>query len=259
MPFQSYEEVRYWIFDSLGEGLTQAVYTRRGGISPAPWASLNLGGTVGDEPERVRENRRRALEASGRDPASVYDVWQVHGDEVALAEAPRSSQSPHRQADVILTDRPGVTLMMRFADCVPIFLYDPRRKVAGIAHAGWMGTVKGTVRAAVQAMRNRYGSASRDIHAGIGPSIGPDHYEVGPDVVAQVRQAFGGAALELLQVRNGRTYFDLWSANRWLLEQSGVRQIEVAGLCTACHLEDWYSHRAEKGRTGRFGATLALK
>jgi len=259
MSFRTHGEVRYWTFDSLGEGVTQAVYTRQGGVSPEPWASLNLGGTVGDDLERVRENRRRALEATGSDPASVYDVWQVHGDAVALAEAPRSPQSPHLQADAILTDRPGVTLMMRFADCVPVFLYDPQRRVAGIAHAGWMGAVKGTVRTAVETMLSRYGSASRDIRAAIGPSIGPDHYEVGMDVVAQVRQAFGGAAPGLLRVRDGRTFFDLWSANRWLLEQAGVCQIEVVGLCTACHLADWYSHRAEKGRTGRFGAVLALK
>lgn len=259
MPFQTQAGVRYWIFDMLAEGVAQAIYTRHGGVSPDPWASLNLGGTVGDELLRVRENRRRALEATGRDPATVFDVWQVHGDQVAIAEAPRPLQAPHLQADVILTDRPEVTLMMRFADCVPVFLYDPLRKVAGIAHAGWMGTVKGTVRAAVSAMQSRYGSDAANIRAAIGPSIGPDHYEVGADVAAQVRQAFGEAAPVLLQIREERTFFDLWGANRWLLEQAGVHQIEVAGICTACHLEDWYSHRAEKGRTGRFGAMIALK
>lgn len=259
MAYRTHGGVRYWIFDSFEDGVAQAIYTRQGGISPEPWASLNLGGTVGDDLERVRENRRRALEATGTDPATIYDVWQVHGDQVAIAEAPRPPQTPHLQADVILTDRPGVTLMMRFADCVPIFLHDPLRKVIGIAHAGWMGTVKGTVRAAVEAMQGRYGSASMNIRAAIGPSIGPDHYEVGADVIAQVNQAFGRAAPDLLQVRDGHTFFDLWGANRRLLEQAGVRQIEVIGLCTACHLADWYSHRAEKGRTGRFGAMLALK
>jgi len=259
MSFRNHGGIRFLVFDSLEDGVTQAVYTRQGGVSPEPWASLNLGGTVGDDLERVRENRRRALDATGTDPASVYDVWQVHGDQVAIAEAPRPPEAPHLQADVILTDRPGVTLMMRFADCVPIFLFDPLRKVTGIAHAGWMGTVKGTVRAAVAAMQSRYGSVSGNIRAAIGPSIGPDHYEIGADVAAQVRQAFGEAASELLQIRGGRTFFDLWTANRRLLEQAGVRQIEVAGLCTACQLGDWYSHRAEKGRTGRFGALLALK
>jgi hypothetical protein len=193
-----------------------------------------------------------------RPPESVYDVWQVHGVSVAIAEGPRPPETPHLQADTILTNTSGITLLMRFADCVPIFLHDPVRKVVGIAHAGWMGTVRGTVRLAIEAMQARYGSRPGDIRAGIGPSIGPDHYIVGPDVVAQVRQAFGESSYRLLTDHAGATYFDLWAANRLALEKAGVWQIELAGLCTACHTEDWYSHRAERGRTGRFGAIISL-
>lgn len=258
MPFQSNGEIRYYQFGLFNQTLLHAIFTRRGGVSPDPWAALNLGSTVGDDLERVRENSRLALAALERDPASVFDVWQVHGVEVVIAEAPRSPESPHMQADAILTDRPGLTLMMRFADCVPIMLHDPVRKVAGIAHAGWMGTVRGTVCFAVEAMQKHYGSSPNDIQAAIGPSIGPDHYEVGPDVVIQVQQAFGSDASSLLSASAGPMKFDLWAANRLLLEQVGVRHVEVAGVCTACHTEDWYSHRAEKGRTGRFGAIIAL-
>ncbi|HEY5156902.1 MAG TPA: peptidoglycan editing factor PgeF [Anaerolineales bacterium] len=258
MPFQQHGEIRYFQFEQLGHGLTHGVFTRRGGVSPEPWAALNLGSTVGDDLQRVRENRLLALAALERDPASVYDVWQVQGIEVAIAEAPRPPESPHLQADAILTDKPGLTLMMRFADCVPIMLHDPVRKVAGVAHAGWMGTVRGTVRFAVEAMQKHYGSSLADIQAAIGPSIGPDHYEVGPDVVIQVQHAFQSDASSLLPVSAGHMKFDLWAANRLLLEKAGVRHVEVAGLCTACHTEDWYSHRAEKGRTGRFGAIIAL-
>ena len=258
MPFESTAGIRYYQFERLGDGLTQAVFTRQGGCSPDPWTALNLGGTVGDDPGRVRENRNRALLALNRAPESVYDVWQVHGVSVAIAEAPRLPETPHLQADTILTNTPGITLLMRFADCVPIFLHDPVRKVVGISHAGWMGTVRGTVRMAVEAMQARFGSTPGDILAGIGPSIGPDHYEVGPDVVSQVRQAFGQSASRLLTDHAGATHFDLWTANRLALEKAGVWQIELAGLCTACHTEDWYSHRAERGRTGRFGAIIAL-
>ena len=258
MPFQDNGAIRYFQFE-LFHDLTHAVFTRRGGLSPDPWASLNLGGTVGDDPQRVRENRLRALSAIQLDPALVYDVWQVHGVDVVITDAARLPEIPHQRADVILTAKPGLTLMMRFADCVPILLHDPVRGIAGIAHAGWMGTVRGVVRAMLEAMQTRFGCKPADIRAGIGPSIGPDHYEIGPDVVAQVRQAFGPAANSLLEVRGRSTYFDLWSANRLHLEQAGVTQIEVAGLCTACHTEDWFSHRAEKGRTGRFGAVIALE
>jgi len=258
MSFQSNAGIRYYQFENLGDGLIQAVFTRQGGLSPDPWAALNLGGTVGDDPERVRVNRQHALSALGRELGSVYDVWQVHGTQVAIADAPRWPETPHLRADIILTNRTGVTLMMRFADCVPILLHDPAHNVIGIAHAGWMGTVKGTTRIAVEAMQARFGTNPEDIRAAIGPSIGPDHYQVGPEVVMQVRQAFGRAASGLLGGRSGATMLDLWAANRLLLEQAGVRKIELAGLCTACHTEDWYSHRAEHGRTGRFGAIIAL-
>ena len=138
MAFQSTGGIRYYQFERLGDGLTQAVFTRHGGYSPAPWTALNLGGTVGDDPGRVRDNRNLALLALDRTPESVYDVWQVHGVSVAIAEAPRPPEAAHLQADTILTNTLGVTLLMRFADCVPIFLHDPVHKVVGIVHAGWM-------------------------------------------------------------------------------------------------------------------------
>ncbi len=258
MPFQSSGEIRYFQFEHLGHGLIHGIFTRRGGVSPKPWAALNLGSSVGDDLERVRENRRLALETLGRDPASVFDAWQVHGVDVVIAEAPRPPETPHQQADAILTDRLGLTLMMRFADCVPILLHDPVRKVVGIAHAGWMGTVRGTVRCAVEAMQKRYDSSPANILAAIGPSIGPDHYEVGPEVVIQVQEAFGKDATRLLSASGGTVKCDLWAANHLRLERAGVQHIELAGLCTACATEDWYSHRAEKGHTGRFGAIIAL-
>jgi YfiH family protein len=258
MPFLSNGQIRYYRSELLDSSVHHGFFSRQGGVSPAPWATLNLGGTVGDDPERVRENRGRALAALGCEPASVYDVWQVHGVDVSFADAPRPPDQPHVKADIILTDNPQVTLMMRFADCVPVLLFDPVRRVAGLAHAGWLGTVRGAVRSAVEAMHSHYGSRPADIQAVIGPSIGPDHYEVGADVIAQVQESFGDAAPGLLPVKGSRTIFDLWAANRLQLENAGVKQIETAGLCTVCHNEDWFSHRGEKGRTGRFGAIIAL-
>lgn len=262
MPFHQQDGIRYFTFESLSDaGVPHAAFTRHGGVSPRPWESLNVGGLVGDDPGRVVENRRRCFQSVGYQPESMYDVWQVHGVDVVCTSAPRPLDTPHRKADVILTDRAGVTLFMRFADCVPIFLYDPKRLVVGLAHAGWQGTVKRTASAAIAAMQDEYGSNPADILAGIGPSIGADHYEVGADVAGQVRAAFGGNADALLIAPDGDGHpvqFDLWAANHLILEESGVRQIEVAGLCTACHLEDWFSHRGEKGQTGRFGVMIGL-
>jgi len=258
MAFTHNNGVRYYRFEIFPSFIAQAVFTRHGGVSPAPWDSLNVGGTVGDEVARVRENRARSFAALGRSPESIFDVWQVHSAEAVRAGAPRDlSQDPLR-ADIILTDRPEVSLYMRFADCVPILLHDPQQGVVGLAHAGWQGTVRGAAAAAVRAMYEGYGSKPEDILAGIGPSIGPDHYEVGADVISQVEQAFGPGAEGVIERRAGRTYLDLWKANYAQLQNSGVRQIEVAGLCTGCHLDDWYSYRLEKPKTGRFGALIAL-
>jgi YfiH family protein len=260
MPFHQPDTIRYYTFESLdAAGVTHAVFTRRGGVSPAPWASLNVGGLRGDDPGRVLHNRVLSFQALGRAPETVYDAWQVHGVAVICADAPRPRDVPHRQADVILTDRLAVTLFMRFGDCVPVLLYDPRRRVVGVAHAGWQGTVKGAVTAAVEAMQAAYGSRPAELLAAIGPSIGGHHYPVGPEVAAQARASFGPEAESVLSQQNGAVHFDLWAANRLLLERSGVRQIEVSGICTACHPEDWYSHRGEQGTTGRFGVLMALR
>ena len=120
MPFCNNNGIRYYTFDIFPHMLVQAVFTRRGGVSPAPWNSLNVGGTVGDDRTRVQENRLRSFTALERGLNSMFDVWQVHSTEAVFAEAPRPPEVDHYKADIIFTDRPGVTLYMRFADCVPI-------------------------------------------------------------------------------------------------------------------------------------------
>lgn len=257
MPFHHKNGLRYFAFDNLA-GLTHAVFTRRGGVSPAPWDSLNVGGSVGDDIVHVRENRLRSFLALGRDPASIHDVWLVHGTDVVHAHAPRDLAFKPPQADIITTDSPRVTLFMRYADCVPILLHDPRKGVVALVHAGWLGTVRNAAKAALDAMRTRYGSDPRDLRAAIGPAIGPDHYEVGADVAKKVRAAFNSQAESLLEPRGDKFLLDLWKANRLQLEAEGVESIEIAEICTACHLDDWYSHRAEQGKTGRFGALIGL-
>lgn len=254
-------DLRYYTFDSFDQhGLSHGVFTRHGGVSPLPWSSLNQGGTVGDARENVVENRRRIFAALHRPVESVFDAWQVHGTETICTDVPRPLDSPHEKADAILTDRPKITLFMRFADCVPIFLFDPVKRVVGQVHAGWRGTVDRASAAAIAQMQARYSSRPADLLAAIGPSICAEHYEIGQsqETVDMVRQAFGKNADALLPRVNGAIHFDLWEANRMVLEDCGVHEIELAGICTACDNADWYSHRAEKGKTGRFGALLAL-
>jgi polyphenol oxidase len=247
----------YLTFDSFPNGsLVHGIFGRAGGVSPTPWASLNMSVSTGDTLENTRQNRARAFEALGLPLDSMADVWQVHGTQTVRADAPRGDHDPVK-ADGLITNRPGVTLFQRFADCVPILLYDSRRRALGLVHSGWRGTVARAAASPVRAMAEAYGTRPADLIAGIGPSIGPDHYPVGPEVVEAVRKTFGQAG-DLLYTQDGRTHLDLWAANARVLREAGVGQIEIARLCTACHADRFFSHRAESGQTGRFGAVIAL-
>jgi len=260
MAFVHKDGLVYYQFDIFpADRVVHGVFTRLGGVSPAPWDTLNLGGNLGDPRENIIENRRRIFAAMERPVESLFDVWQVHSNVVICSEVPRPLDAPHQKADAIVTGNPKVTLLMRFADCVPIMLYDARHHVVAMVHAGWKGTVLKVVVETLEAMREHYHSLPEDILAGIGPSIGPDHYPVGEDVVRWVQGAFGAMADQVLFQRDGRIHLDLWQANALLLKSHGVEQVEIAGLCTACDTGHWYSHRGEAGRTGRFGALMALR
>lgn len=253
---QTTDAIRYYQFESLAAaGVVHGIFARHGGVSPAPYQSLNVSVSTGDSLTNVRTNRERAFRVLGRDPDSIADVWQIHSATVVVAEAPRGAQENLGQADALVTANPAVSLFMRFADCVPVLLFDPRQNVAGLAHAGWKGTLARVAAATVRAMSARYGSRAPDILAGIGPAIGPCHYAVGADVIAQTRVAFPGAA-ELLVPGPEQYHLDLWAANARALRECGVEQIEIARLCTACQPDEFFSHRAEGGQTGRFGALI---
>ena len=261
MTFHANLGLRLYRFDVFSPytGLAHAVFCRQGGVSPSPWESLNVGGGVGDEAARVVENRQRALRAAGRPLESIADVWQVHSAEVLVMGAPRAAGERPPQADGMVTDNPQLTLFMRFADCVPVLLFDPRRRAVGIVHAGWKGSLARIAARGVTRMQEAFGTRAHDLLAAIGPSIGPDHYPVGPQVVEETRRAFPDEHAELLIPRGEETCLDLWQANALALRQAGVQTIEIAGLCTACNTNDWFSHRGEHGQTGRFGALIALR
>ena len=248
----------YYRFDQWPQ-LKHGVFTRAGGTSAAPFHSLNLGGNVGDEPQNVRHNHRLMYAALGVNGERACSVWQVHSADVVLADGPVRGRRWLAAADGLITDKTDTPLSMRFADCVPLLFFDPVRGAIGMAHAGWRGTIKGVGSNTVRAMAQAYGCRPRDIQAGIGPSIGPRHFQVGEEVVDAVVERFGVVDdLVCRDPSDGTAYVDLWAANRLDLERAGVEQIEISGICTIERVDEFFSHRAEKGRTGRFGAVLSL-
>jgi len=235
------------------------IFSRRGGTSSGIYSSLNLGSTVGDNLDRVNENKKRVLGFFEKQTDSIYDVWQVHGNDVVCTDKPRATNEAHIKADAIFSNNPQITVLMRFADCVPILLCDPVKKVAGIIHAGWKGTINNIVKSSIKKIHEQYDCNVHDLVAGIGPSIGPDHYIVGIDVVNEAKKKFGEKFQDFFRVENGKYFFDLWKTNEFLLREQGIREIETSRICTACNLTDWYSHRLENGQTGRFGAVICVR
>ncbi len=270
MHHHQQDSLHYFQFDALGQpaGLNHAVFSRRGGVSAAPFSSLNLSVSVPDDKANVYANRRRAYGLFGRDTDTVVHAHLVHETAVArVTQANNGTWLP--RCDALITDEPGCALTMNYADCAPILLYDPVRRAIGLGHAGWRGTVADVPGAMVAAMAAEFGSDPANLLAAVGPSIGPCCYEVGQDVIDAVGTVFDDPATLLPYPANGaaapengtqRPHFDLPEANRRQLAAAGVpaQQIELAELCTACRTDLFFSHRAENGRTGRFGAILML-
>lgn len=251
---------RAYQFESFdANAMDHGIYTRLGGVSEGIWKSLNTAGTVGDDKAAIAQNHEILFGAFGRPLATRFDVWQVHGTQIHFAEAPRPPEQKHMPGDAIFTDKAGVTLMMRFADCVPLLFHDPVKKVIGIVHAGWLGTALQIGRVAVEALAERYGSKPQDLVVGIGPAICGDCYEVGEDVVRRFEKYWKEDYQQFFKQKDQSLYLDMLGANEYVLRKAGVTQIEQSGICTAENLNEWYSYRQEKGLTGRFAVLLALK
>ncbi len=244
----------------------QAFSTRRGGVSGGPFSSMNLAFGRGDPDENVLENYHRLCAAAGIPFSSLVSAVQVHSDRVLRVGAADRGTGIFRppfpeSADALVTNTPGVTLVIHTADCVPIFLLDPEHRAVGLAHAGWRGTALRIGKAAVMTMEREFGSRPEKLLAGIGPSIGPCCFEVDPpvrDVFASMKE-IGPEGF----IRGGvgeKSYIDLWEANRRILESAGVpeKSITEAGICTKCHADRFFSHRAAGEKRGGLSAFLGI-
>ncbi|MDR0469419.1 MAG: peptidoglycan editing factor PgeF, partial [Peptococcaceae bacterium] len=261
----------HWAEDSFltDTGMVaQGFSSRTGGVSRLPYASLNVGYSSGDDPDAIRENRRRLSSAIGLPIERWACVRQMHGTGVkrtVIADAGTGIMDPIirlTRADAQITDERGIALVTLHADCLPIYILDPKKPAIGLAHAGWRGTLKNMAGAIVEAMEQAFGSNPADLFASIGPGAGVCHYEVDEPVLSHVEmcfEAWPGVTETMLRPssRGGRAYLDMYNANAFLLAQSGIpkQQISVSGLCTMCDNEKFFSYRKkDKGRQLAFFA-----
>ena len=249
---------------------------RRGGASIAYGADsvsdgdLNLGFTAADDPALVRQNRAAVMRALAEDAsAQLVTAHQVHGTHLALVRGADSSfQTPDGratlQADGLMTAAPNLLLGIQAADCVPVLVADTRLRVVAAFHAGWRGTVAGIVEQGIARMRAEFGSAPKDVTAAIGPAIGVCCYAVGDEVETRFRGAFPYAS-QLFEQHPDATHLNLAEANRRQLLAAGLdsERIFLAHQCTACAQfagrPRFFSHRAEKGLTGRAMGLIGIK
>ncbi len=274
-------ETPYLEFHLLADAgvVRHAFSTRLGGISKGCFSSLNLSFTRGDDEAVVRENFRRIAAAIGVRCEDMAFSQQTHTTNVhvvtkddkgmnalhlmASPDAPSPSLPVRTDVDGLVTNVPGICLVTFFADCVPLYFVDPVRRVIGLSHSGWRGTVGKIGKVTVERMRDVFGCDPKDILAAIGPSVCQECYEVSEDVIERFQENFAPSSWQELYYRkeNGKYQLDLWKANELVFLEAGIlpRNMAVTNLCTHCNSKILYSHRAMGNERGNLAAFLALK
>lgn len=259
--------VDYLVFKSLEKApfIRHGFSTRTGGVSRGAYRSLNLGFKTGDKEDRVRENISRFALAVGVDQENLVISDQVHKDRVRVVGKEDRGKGYLRprdfsQIDGLVTNIVGLGLMTIYADCVPIYFLDPVQRAIGLSHAGWRGTRLKIGQKTVETMVGQYGSRPEDMVALIGPSIGSCCYEVDRGLVEEFNKNFTDSQTFIFPYGASKYKLDLWEANRLVLREAGLldSNIKISNLCTSCNLDLFYSHRREKGNTGRMAAIIQL-
>ena len=264
MSFQTHEQNGLvWLTSDALAGVRHGFSTRRGGVSASPWDTLNLGVGRGDDDACVQENYRRFCAVIGVDAEKCVLSKQVHEANVRVVTEADCGKGLRRARDYDSVDGmicavPDVPLTVFSADCNVILLYDPVRRAAGAAHAGWRGTALGIAQRTVEAMVSRFGCDPAQIRAAIGPAIGPCCFETDGDVPAALRSALGRDAEPFMHWNGQKWHIDLKGVNALWLHRAGVAQIDVCSCCTACRGDLFWSHRRLGNARGAQAAMICL-
>ena len=232
--------------------------TRAGGVSSGNLFSLNLGYTVNDNPKNVSTNLELLSSANNIGRSKMVFPKQTHGANIGIV---RSEHDIFPNTDSLITNIPGICICVRTADCVPILLYDTIQNVVAAIHSGWKGTVQGISMRTIRIMQKEFDSKPENIIAGIGPSIGPEVYEVGPEVIEMFNNSFRKNHIITPIINSEKGFLNLWKANKQILIESGIPEdnIEISGMCTFSNPELFYSARRDKNRTGRLASGIMIK
>ena len=265
---QDLGDISVYCFETLlgKRGIKHFVSLRTGSTLRSPREHLNLSFNTGHPSSRILQNRKQLTEALGIPLEWLTTAKQVHGHHVRVlsrmdrGRGARDYGGALEATDALVTDLPGVCPLVLVADCVPVLLYDPGKRVIAAIHAGWRGTLARIAERTVRTMVQLFGSAPEEILAGIGPSIGPCCFQVGAEVIAQAESTLGRKSGCIWRESSTGGRIDLWKANRGQLLAAGLiaRHVEVAGICTAHHSDDFFSYRKEGEGTGRFGAGICM-
>jgi YfiH family protein len=236
------------IFNSFNIVATQS--TRIGGVSSAPYGSLNLGKSTNDSPENVMRNRELFFGSLNIPLDRIALSKQVHGSQVLVVNEPLIAEG----YDAIITNTKNVFLAVSVADCTPILIYDAKNKVVAAVHAGWRGSAANIVGNTLNEMKMRYNSSSDECYAFIGACIGFDSFEVGDEVAREFETTFKS------EIGDNKFLVDLKSVNKKQLVDFGIPQanIEISDLCTIKNNDMFFSHRFERGITGRMMAVIGI-
>jgi YfiH family protein len=232
------------------------ITTRAGGSSTGPYGAptdggMNLGFGSGDAAAAVEHNRSRL---SALLPSVPRWLSQVHGAAVVDAETVAGAV----EADAAITDRPGTVAVVLIADCMPVFLTDRSGRAVGVAHAGWRGLAAGVIPATVRALRTKLGERDAELLAFLGPAIGPDHFEVGSEVLQAMTRTLPGAAAAFVPSGADKHRADLFALGKMALAEAGVGAVYGGGVCTHCDARRFYSHRRDRV-TGRQAALIWIE
>ncbi|WP_028978507.1 peptidoglycan editing factor PgeF [Sporocytophaga myxococcoides] len=255
-----FDKLQFWQFSNLSKcnEINHFVSGRKGGCSTGELGGLNLSFKVNDSELNVIQNRKLLSAAMNVAENHIVFPEQTHSDRVAVLRSLDDADALVN-TDALVTNLKGVCIAVMSADCVPILLYDKKNMAVGAVHAGWRGTVSKILDKTIEAMEKEFGTKASDLIAGIGPSISPEIYEVGHEVIDAAENAFGNIS-SMVNKREGKTFFNLWEANKFQLKsrQLNPDNIEIAGICTYQNADEFFSARKSQNKAGRFGAGIVI-